>query len=106
MALLAYEVELGRRLMTAQARLALGEIDDTVATVADLRAGRGDVQREEFPAVGFRELLTRMLHHGLERNQLEDGADGILRVGDAVPEDSHRLRHLLGIRVFHACVPD
>src|SRR5437879_2865382 len=104
MALLADEVEAGRRLMTAQARLVLGEIDDAVAAVADLRAGRGDVQRKELPAVGFWELLTRMLHHGFERNQLEDGADGILDVRDAIPEDAQRLRQLLGsaclMRVF------
>src|SRR2546429_977979 len=106
MALLAYEVELGRRLMTAQTGLVLGEIDDAVAAVADLRADRGDVQREEFPAVGFRELLTRMLDHGFERNQLQDGADGILRVRDAIPEDAHRLRELLGVGVIDARVPD
>src|SRR2546428_2614266 len=106
MALLADEVEAGRRLMTAQACLVLGEIDDVVAAVADLRAGRGDVQRKELPAVGFWELLTRMLHHGFERNQLEDGADGILHVRDAIPEDAHRLCQLLGIRVPDARVPD
>src|SRR5437764_1488775 len=98
--------EAGRRLMAAQACLVLGEIDDIVAAVADLRAGRGDVQRKELPAVGFWELLTRMLHHGFERNQLEDGADGILHVRDAIPEDAHRLRQLLGIRVPDARVPD
>src|SRR5439155_18110582 len=106
MALLADEVEAGRRLMTAQARLVLGEIDDAVAAVADLRAGRRDVQRKELPAVGFWELLTRMLHHGFERNQLEDGADGILHVRDAIPEDAQCLRQLLGIRVLDARVPD
>src|SRR2546430_223469 len=85
MALFAYEVERGRRLMAAQTRLALGKVDDAVAAVADLRAGRGDIQREELPAVGFRELLTRMLHHGFERNQLQDGTDGVVRVRDAIP---------------------
>src|SRR5207244_11974352 len=70
------------------------------------RAGRGDVQRKELPAVGFWELLTRMLHHGFERDQLENGADGILYVRDAIPEDAHRLRQLLGIRVPDARVPD
>ena len=46
MALLADEVEAGRRLMTAQARLALGEIDDAVAagtaSTLELGAGRFD----------------------------------------------------------------
>src|SRR5262245_29356491 len=92
--------------MTAQTGLSLGEIDDAVAAVADLRARRGNVQREELPAVGFRELLTRMLDHRFEGNQLEDSADGILRVWDAVPEDAHRLRELLGVRVIDARVPD
>ena len=40
MALLADEVEPGGRLMTAQARLALREVDHAVAAVADLRAGQ------------------------------------------------------------------
>src|SRR5205814_6437068 len=106
MALFAYEVERGRRLMAAQTRLALGKVDDAVAAVADLRAGRGDIQREELPAVGFRELLTRMLHHGFERNQLQDGTDGVVRVRDAILEDAHRLRQLLGVGVIDARVPD
>src|SRR5262249_59314729 len=42
----------------------------------------------ELPAVRLRKLLTRMLHHCFERNQLEDGAHGILRVGDVVPESA------------------
>src|SRR5438034_6595236 len=99
MALFAYEVERGRRLMAAQTRLALGKVDDAVAAVADLRAGRGNIQREELPAVGFRELLTRMLHHGFERNQLQDGTDGVVRVRDAIPEDAHRLRPLPAVGV-------
>src|SRR5262245_9797721 len=106
MALFADEVEAGRRLMTAQARLALGEVDHTVAAVADLCAGRRDLQGEKFPSVGFGELLTWILHHGFERNQLEDRADRIVLVRDAVAEDAHRLGELLGIRVLDARVPD
>src|SRR5437660_12934977 len=53
MALLADEVEAGRRLMTAQACLVVGEIDDVVATVAALPAGRGVGQRKGPTAVGF-----------------------------------------------------
>src|SRR5262249_18110514 len=104
--LLAYEIEPRRRLATAQARLALGEIDDVVAAIADLRAGLRDLQREEFPAIGFRKLVTRMLHHRFERNQLEDRAHRILRVRDAVPENAHGLGELFGIAVLDARIPD
>src|SRR2546426_8851099 len=78
--LFAHEVEPGRRLMTAQARHPLREIDDVVSPISDLGACTGDIQREKLPAVRFGELLTRMLHHGLERNELQDGANGILPV--------------------------
>src|SRR2546422_10146285 len=68
--LFTHEVEPGRRLMTAQARHPLREIDDVVSPISDLGACTGDIQREKLPAVRFGELLTRMLHHGLERNEL------------------------------------
>src|SRR5438034_4299270 len=47
-----------------------------------------------------------MLHHGLERNELQDGANGIRRVRYAVSEDTHCLFQLLRIRVLDARIPD
>src|SRR5437870_13604922 len=47
-----------------------------------------------------------MLVHGVDRYRLVDGAVVILLVRDAIPEDAHRIRQLLGIRVLDARVPD
>src|SRR2546422_2861435 len=101
-ALFTHEVEPGRRLMAAQARHPLREIDDGVAAIADPGARLGDLQREKLPAVRPGEFFARMFHHGLERHELQDRADGIFRVPDAVSEDAHGLGQLLRIGVIDA----
>src|SRR5215470_13106911 len=48
----------------------------------------------------------RVLDHGFKRNQLEDGADGILLVRHAVSEDMHRLLQFLRISMLEVRISD
>src|SRR6478736_6062982 len=106
-ALFTHEVELRRRLMTALTRRPQQEIDDVVVSpISDLGAGLRNLQSKKLPSVRFRELLTRVFHHGFKRNKLENGADRILLVRLTLAEDPHRLLQLRWIFMLEARIPD
>src|SRR5215475_12375613 len=80
-ALFTHEVELCRRLMTAETgRLQQAIADVFVSSIWDLRTGLGDLQCKTLPPVRFGKLLTRVLHHGFKRNQLENSSNRIFLV--------------------------
>src|SRR5262245_19057460 len=95
--LFTHEVIPRRWLMTTDTRGPKRQIDDLVSPISDLCACLGDLQGKKFPAIRVGKFLMWVLYHGFKRNQLEDGADGILLVRHAVSEDMHRLLQFLRI---------
>ena len=84
----------------------MGKIYDVVSTISNLGSLLGDIQSEKLPTVRFGKFLTRMFYHCFKRHKLQDGANGILDVWHAVPEDTNCLFQLLRVGVRHVRISD
>ena len=65
-----------------------------------------DLQSKKLPAVGVRKGLSIVLDHCLRRDQLQNCALGIVRIGYSIPENPDGFLKLFWIRILNPRVSD